>query len=236
MDKVKLSAVSRIEKGNKVNSGRKKGLVPAVIYGKGIKTEMLWVKAMELEKLLAKSGESVIIELSIDGKNIRNVLIHEIQKDPVRGTLQHIDFYQVRMTEKIEAEVELVLIGESPAVKELAGILVRSVDKLKIKCLPADLPSHIDVDVSKIKTFEDHICVKDLNISDKVEIEIDPETVVALATPPRSEEELSALEEKVEEDVTKVEGVVKEVPVEGEVAEGEKKPEGEAPAPEKKKE
>jgi len=76
--------------------------------------------------------------------------------------------------------------------------------------LPDDLPSHIDVDISKIMTFEDHIFAKDLKISDKVEAEIDPEMVIALVAPPRSEEELGALEEKVEEDVNKVEGVVKE--------------------------
>ena len=221
MEKILLTAKKRTELGRKANKGRKTGLVPAVVYGKGIKSDCLWVNSLEFKRLLKKSGESVIIDLAIDGKSDRNVLIHEIQKDPVKGNYLHIDFYQVNMAEKIETEVELVFIGESLAVKEAGGVLVKNVDKVKVRCLPGDLPSHIDVDISGIKTFDDHIFAKNLKISDKVEIEIDPETVVALVAPPRSEEELSELEQKVEEDVTQVEGVIKETP-EGEVSgEGE---------------
>lgn len=210
MEKISLEAKLRAERGRKINKGRKDGLIPAVIYGKEIEAQSLWVDYLDFKRLLGKSGESVIIDLKIDGQGDRNVIIHEMQKDPVRGSYTHIDFFQVNMAEKIEAEVHLEFVGESPAVREAGGVLVKSIDKVHVKCLPADLPSHIDVDVSAIKTFEAHICVKDLKVSDKVEIKLDPETVIALVTPPRTEEELSKLEEKVEADVTKVEGVVKE--------------------------
>lgn len=212
MEKIRLESKPRAERGRKTNKGRKEGLVPAVVYGKGIEPQSLWINALDLSRLLKKSGESVIIDLLIDGKNGRNVLIHELQKNAVNGRYTHVDFYQVNMTEKIEAEVRFEFIGESPAVKALGGVLVKSMDKVEVKCLPADLPAQIEVDISTIETFDDHICVKDLKISDKVEIEIDPETVVALVTPPRSEEELSQLSEKVDADVTKVEGVIKEEP------------------------
>lgn len=215
MDKVLLEAKTRSERGRKVNKGRKEGLVPAVIYGNKVDSLSLWVNALDLKRLLKKSGESTIIDLKIDGKDDRNVLIHEIQKDAVRGQYTHIDFFQVRMDEEIEAEVELVFVGESEAVKTLGGILVKNIDKVEVKCLPADLPSHIDVDISAIKTFEDHITIKDLKISNKVKIDLEPETVIALVSAPRTEEELAKLEEKVEADVTKVEGVVKsEAPAE----------------------
>lgn len=210
MDKVKLEAKLREERGKKVNKGRKQGLVPAVVYGKKVEPQSLWVNDLDLKRLLKSAGESVIIDLIIGGKAGRNVIFHEIQKDPLTSKYIHIDFFQVRMDEKIETEVELLFSGESPAVKESGGVFVRNIDKIKIRCLPADLPSHIDVDISTIKTFDDHIAAKDLKISDKVELEMDPETVIALVSPPRSEEELAQLEEKVEEDVTKVEGVVKE--------------------------
>lgn len=210
MEKISLKAKLRTERGRKINKGRKDGLIPAVIYGKGIEAQSLWVAYLDFKRLLGKSGESVIIDLKIDDKDDRNVIINELQKDPVRGSYTHIDFFQVNMAEKIEAEVHLEFGGESPAVREAGGVLVKSIDKVHVKCLPADLPSHIDVDVAAIKTFEDHICAKDLKVSDKVEIKLDPETVIALVTPPRTEEELSKLEEKVEADVTKVEGVVKE--------------------------
>jgi large subunit ribosomal protein L25 len=145
------------------------------------------------------------------------VIIYEIQKDPVTSNYIHADFFQVRMDEEIEKEVELSYIGEAPAVKELGGVLVKSLDEITVKCLPADLPSEIEVDITVLKTFEDHITVKDLKISPKVKFDIDQETVVALVAPPRSEEELEGLSEKVEEDVTKVEGVIKEEkPEEGE--------------------
>ena len=114
------------------------------------------------------------------------------------------------MKEEIETEVELEYVGESLAVKALGGILVKSLDSLEVKCLPADLPSSILVDISALKTFDDHICVKDLKIPAGVEVGIEPDTVVALVAPPRSENELSELEQKVEGDVNKVEGVVKE--------------------------
>ena len=210
MEKVILSAKTRTEKGRKVNKGRKEGLIPAVVYGHGVESRSLWVNALELKRLLRKAGESTIIELAVDEKDIRNVLIHDFQEDVISGGFKHIDFFQVRMDEEIETEVELVFVGESKAVKELSGILVRNMDKIGVRCLPADLPSHIDVDISKIETFEDHITVADLKVSAKVKIDADPETVVALVAPQRTEAEMEALDSKVEADVTKVEGVVKE--------------------------
>ncbi len=215
MDKIKLAAKTRMERGKKTNKGRKEGLIPAVIYGRNVEPESLWINNLDFIRLLKKSGESVIIDLNVDGKSDHNVLIHEMQKNPVDGKYAHIDFFQVKMNEKIETEVELIFIGESEAVKALGGVLVKNMDKLEISCLPANLPSHIDVDISKLKTFEDHIAIKDIQLPEKVEVKVDLETVVALVTPPRSEEELSGLSEKVEEDVTKVEGVVKpEAPAE----------------------
>lgn len=215
MEKVLLEATARAERGRKVNVGRREGRVPAVVYGHSVESTSLWVNALDLKRLLKKSGESTIIDLKIDGKDDRNVLIHEIQKNGVTGKFTHVDFFQVRMDEEIETEVELVFIGEAPAVKTLGGILVKSIDKVTVKCLPANLPSHIDVDVSMIDSFEKHLTVGDLKISDKVKLDIDPETVVALVTPPRTEAELAGLEEKVDADVTKIEGVVKpEAPAE----------------------
>lgn len=210
MDKVKLAAKAREVFGRKTKKGKREGLIPAVVYGRGVETKSLWVKTLDFERLLKKSGESTMIGLDIDGENNRNVLIYETQKDPVTGKYLHIDFFQVRMDEEIETEVELVFVGNAPAVKETGGILVKNMNEITVKCLPGDLPSEIKVDISRLKTFDDYIYVKDLEISPKVQVDIDPETVVALVSPPRSEEELESLGDKVEEDVSKVEGVAKE--------------------------
>jgi len=207
---VGLSAQTRVERGRRVNKGRKEGLVPAVLYGKGIESISLWVSAIDVKRFLKKSGESTILELKIDEKDNRNALISDIQKDPVTSSYRHLDFHQVNMKEEIETEVELVFIGESEAVKALGGVLVKSINKVMVKCLPANLPSHIDVDISALKTFEDHITVKELNIAKGVEVELEDEVIIALVTPPRTEDELSGLDTKVDADVTKVAGVVKE--------------------------
>ncbi len=212
MEKVKLAAETREIFGRKTKKGRKEGLIPAVVYGRGIKAKSLWIKALDFINLIKKSGESTVIDLKIDNKDDENVIIYETQRDPVSGKFIHADFFQVRMDEKIEMEVELIYTGDAPAVKEMGGVLVKNMDRITVKCLPADLPSEIKVDVSGLKTFDDRVCIKDLNIPSKIKVDLIPETVVALVAPPRSEEELAGLSEKVEEDVTKVEGVVKEEP------------------------
>jgi large subunit ribosomal protein L25 len=216
MEKVELKAKKREVFGRKTNKERKKGLIPAIVYGKSVEPMSIWVSELDFKRLLKKSGESTMISLEIDGKNNRNVIIYETQKDPLSERFIHLDFFQVRMDEEIETEVELEYIGESPAIKELGGMLVKNIDEIEVKCLPGDLPSKIEVDISVLKTFDDYIYIKDLKIPDKVKTDLDPETVVALIEPPRSEEELGKLDEKVDADVTKVEGVVKETPVETE--------------------
>lgn len=214
MEKTSLKANPRDVLGRKTNQGRRQGLIPAVVYGRGVESANLWVNALDFSRFIKKSGESTMFSLEIDGKNDRNVIIYDIQRDPVTDKVIHIDFFQVRMDEKIETEVELEYIGQSPAVVELGGILVKNLDEIEVKCFPADLPSKIEVDISILKTFEDYIYVKDLKISNRVEIGLEPETVVALVSQPRTEEELAGLSGKVEEDVSKVEGVVKEAPKE----------------------
>ncbi|MFZ2226070.1 MAG: 50S ribosomal protein L25 [Candidatus Moraniibacteriota bacterium] len=222
MDKIALEAKARDVLGRKTNKGRKEGLVPAVVYGKGVASKNIWVKLLDFKRLIKKSGESTVIELKIDEKDNRNVLIYDTQKDPVRDNYVHIDFFQVRMDEEIETEVELEYVGEAPAVKELGGVLVKNIDAIEVKCLPADLPGSITVDISSLKTFEDRITLGDLAISKKIELSIDLETVIALVAPPRSEEEMSNLETKVEADVTKVDGVIKEAGAEGEKTDAKK--------------
>lgn len=212
MEKAKLISKIREIFGRKTNKERKNGLIPAVIYGKGMKPISLWIKALDLKKIIDKFGENSLVELETEKGEKYNAIINEIQRNVVSGNFLHVDFHKVRMDEKLEAEVELNFIGEAPAIKELGGILVKNLAAVEVSCLPNDLPTHIDVDTSVLKTFEDSIRVKDLKIPEKVEVKNDPETTVALIEEPRSEEELKELDEKVTEDVTQVEGVVKEEP------------------------
>src|SRR4030042_246019 len=214
---ITLEAKKRIKAGERSAS---KDSVPGVLYGRGIENIMLWIDKKKFGDVYDEIGESTVFGISIDGKDKRNVLVKEIQRDALNSDIRHVDFYQVRMDEEIEADIELVFSGESPAVKEHGGVLIKNMDSIPVKCLPGDLPSEIEVNVGAIRTFDDYIYIKDLGVSDKVEVLVDPETVVAMAAPPRSEEELAELETEVKEDVTQVDGVVKEEGAAGEAGGG----------------
>ncbi len=213
MKKILLKASERDVVGKKVKKYRVEGLIPAVIYGHGEKNMNLLVKYLEFSKVYAKAGENAIVELDIEGKIIP-VLICETQFEPMGGKFSHIDFLQVNMKEDVEANIPLEFVGESPAVKADGGVLIKTLEEIGVKCLPSDLPSKFEIDISALVNFEDHIKVGDIKVPEGVEILNDKETVIALVERPRSEEDLASLNEKVEADVTKVEGVVKETPTE----------------------
>jgi len=196
--------------GRKTNSLRRDGLIPAVLYGQGKKSQSIEVNYKEFAKLYEESGESSLISVDVSGKKTP-VLIHEIQRDPVSGKFIHLDFYQVNLEEKIEAKIPLVFENEAPAIKDLGGTLVKVIHEIEIKAKPEDLPKEIKVDISVLKTFEDHVAVKDLQFPPGVEVLRKPEEIVAEAKPAEKiEEELAKpVEEKVEE-VEKIEKERKE--------------------------
>ncbi|NCQ06158.1 MAG: 50S ribosomal protein L25 [Candidatus Moranbacteria bacterium] len=205
-----LAVKTRDVAGKDLFTIRKQGFVPAVLYGHKTEAVMFWVNYIAFAKLYAKAGESSIIELDVEkGKKV-SVIIQDIQTDPLSNRFSHIDLFQVRMDEKLEAHIPLEFVGEAPAVREMGGMLLKPVEELFISCLPKDLPHSLSVDLSSLKTFEDHIQVKDMIIPAGVEVLTEMDTTVALVEAPRSEAEMEALNTKVEGDVTKVEGVVKE--------------------------
>jgi large subunit ribosomal protein L25 len=126
----------------------------------------------------------------------------------------HVDFLQVKMNEILEATVPVEFVGESPAMREQGGMLIKTLEEVEVSCLPGDLPQHLEVDLSLLKTFDDTLTVADLVAPQGVKILTDPSTVLATTKEPRSDEDLAALDEKVEADVTKVEGVIKADPEE----------------------
>lgn len=231
MENVKLAAAKRPVKTKKLTELRLEKAIPAVLYGHGIKNESLSLDSSEFNKVYQDVGSSTLIDLNIEGKDSHKVLIQDIQFHPATEEVLHVDFYKVKMDEELEAEVEISFTGTSPAVKDEGGVLVKNFDTIEVKCLPADLPAEIVVDVSKLATFDDAIKVKDLDISEKVKVMREPDRVIATVTPPRSEEELAQLDEEVEEDVEAVEGVKEEEPEEGteETSEADAKPGEEKP-------
>jgi len=221
-EQLTLEAEKRTIKGKKVKSLRKKGILPAVLYGHGVKPLLLQVPYNDFKKAYEKAGSSSLINLVVD-RQPYNVLIHEVEIEPLSQNFIHADFYQVKMTEKITAEVPLYFVGESKAVEEQDGVLVKNMDSVEVSCLPKDLPSHIEVDISVLENIDDSIHIKDLKVPEGVEILKDSEETVLTVTPPRTEEELAELEEEVTEEEEKE--AVEQVEVETEKEETEEKKE-----------
>jgi large subunit ribosomal protein L25 len=205
MEKISLKAGLR-EKDN-VNQIRRDGKIPAVLYGQEKENKSIVVDGIEFNKVFEKAGENNVVVLEIDGGIKENVMIYDYQVDALSGKVAHIDFLRVNMKEEVETEIPLNFIGESPAVKESGGTLIKVLDEVEVKCLPGNMPQHFDVDLSRLVNFEDRITIGDLVVPKDVEILDNPETIIASVSEPRSEEELAELNEKVEEDVTKVSGV-----------------------------
>ena len=231
MDKIALQAEPRNITGRGVKSLRREGFMPAVIYGHGFDSLPIQVPVRDFEKVYAEAGESSVVYLNLEEKNYPTI-IQDIARDPVNDKFLHADFYKVRLDEKIKAKIPLNFVGESPAVRELAGILVKNISEIEVEGFPQDLSHQIDVDISGLAELKSHILVKDLLISNKLKVKAEPEAIVALVQEPISEEELKAqletptapLPEEVE--VVKKEKAEEEAPAaeEGKVEAGPEKP------------
>lgn len=190
---------------------RRQGYLPAVMYGHGIENQYLKIKYHDFEAVYSKAGKSSLIDLEIEGSNPVKIKIQDVQIDPLSDRFIHIDFYKVKMDEKITAYIELDFVGESKAVKELGGTLVKNLEEIEVECLPGDLVHDIKVDVSQLETFDDVIHIKDLNVPERIEVLSNLEQIVANVMPPRSEEELEKEEEKeTAQEIPVVEGEERE--------------------------
>lgn len=152
---LKLAAEVRTSAGRSaVKKIKQQGLVPAVIYGAKQQPENLQVKAREIQNLLSHAtGEHLLVELEIAGSN-RLALIQEVQHDPIRGDVLHVDFHAVSADERIHAEVPVEPVGEAVGVKNFGGILESAMHSVEVECLPKDLPEVIRVDVSALNLNE----------------------------------------------------------------------------------
>ena len=239
MEQIKLKASLREETGKqKVKRLRGTGLVPAVVYHRGENPVSITVVDKEISKIIhAAGGENVLISLTIEKEKKpkqRAVIIKEIQHDPVKRSILHVDFNEISLSEKITVDVPVEAIGEPFGVKQENGVLDHPLREIKIQCLPADIPQHIDVDVSGLK-LNQTIHVRDLKLSEKLKVLNDPEALlfqVKLHVEEKVEEavpgetpELEVIREKKEEEPAK--GAGAEKPKEEPKAK-------EAPKPEKK--
>jgi len=220
-----LKAKIRKETGKQVEKLRKKGQIPAVLYGPKIENLSLEIGLKEFTKAFQEVGESSLVKLEVGDKNFL-VLVHALEIDALSQKPIHIDFYQPKLDEEITVSVPIVFEGESPAVKGLGGTLVKNIHQVEVRAFPQNLPHEIKVNVGKLEKFGDNILIKDLVLPEGVKVLKGPEDIIVLAAEPQKvEEELAKpIEEKVEE----VEKVEEKKPVAEEAAPAEetKKKEG----------
>lgn len=194
--------------------------MPAVLYGEGLESTPLSVTAREFDKVLAEAGETSLVTLKLENGKTHNVLIHDVAKDPLTLKPIHADFYAVKMDKPIEAKVPLSFIGDSPAVKNEGGILVKVLHELEVKALPKDLPHEIAVELSRLEKIADKIHVRDLALPSGVSLQVPADEVVALVEPPRSETELEELKKAEAPAPTAEVKTEREAKVEAKAAEG----------------
>ena len=168
--KVQLKAELRGQSDGQARAVRTKGFIPAVVYGFGVANKNIKVKKHDFEKAFQVAGEFNLVDLSVDDGQAAKVIVKDVQRDGLTSQIIHVDFYQVDMAKKIFAEIPLSFIGEAKAVKDLGGTLVKNMDMVKVSCLPGDLVSHIEVDISKLEKFDQFIRLQDLILPKGVEL------------------------------------------------------------------
>jgi large subunit ribosomal protein L25 len=193
-----LNATTREERGKNASRRlRAAGLVPITVYGGGMEAASTTIVKREFAALMRAHGRNMIFTLNIDGAGMPVKIAH-MQLDPIKGTLLHADLMRISLTEKSKFEVPVRIVGEAEGVKLGGGVLDVIAHRLDIRCLPTEVPTEIEVDVTGLQ-LGDHLSVKDLKLGDNIEVLAEPEAVIATVTAPRAEEatEASAAEPEV---------------------------------------
>lgn len=200
---MELKVQKREKFGKQVASLRREGLVPAELYGYGIENLHLVVSQKDFSKVFKKAGENTVLDLLVDNEK-RSVLIYDVSSNPLTNEILSVDFYQVKLDQKIQLEIALNFLGVAPGVN-LGGILVKALQEIGVETSPLNIPSAFDVDLTKLVNIGDAVYVKDLKIPEGVKILIDPESVIATLTEPVSEEKEAELAQGVDVSKIKVE-------------------------------
>jgi large subunit ribosomal protein L25 len=204
MERIELKSETRNIHGKQVKRLRAESQIPAVVYGPDMSSQSIQIDERGLVRVLREAGATALIDLYIDdGSEPHVVLAREIQRDSLTGRAMHVDFYEVRLTETVRTMPRLEFVGTSPAAEAGLGVLIHGMNSVEVECLPTELISSIEVDVSVLETLEDVITVSDLPVPDSVTVIADPGEMVASVVPTRME---VIEEEEVEEEFELEEG------------------------------
>jgi len=179
MDQIELKVTNREILGKKVRFLRRQGITPIHIFGHGIKSLAVQCDTAELKRVMAEAGKTRLINLKLASeKRPRTAVIREVQIEPRTGQSLHVDFYQVKMEEKVKVEVPIVLVGEAPALKSKDNMLLHELNTLEIDCLPGKIPNSIELDITSLTEPEQAIRVEDIELDKEITVLNDPEQIV----------------------------------------------------------
>jgi large subunit ribosomal protein L25 len=189
VDEIKLNAERRQVVGKQVNALRRAGKLPAIIYGRRLEPLPILLDQKEASRVVDQISASALIVVEVDGDR-HYTLVREKQRDPILGTLRHVDFLAISLTEKVRANVPVHFVGEAPAVDLYQGILVSNIEQVEVESLPRDLPERFEIDLSSLLEIGDTIHIRDMERPAGVEVLDDPDTIVVVVTAPTVEAEL----------------------------------------------
>lgn len=188
MEKVVINASPRTVIGKKVGVLRREGKLPGVLYGHNFDATPIIMDLRQASKVLHAATGSSIVTIDLDGKE-HAVIVREKQRNFIRGTLLHVDFLVISLTEKLRAHVSIELTGISSAVKDLNGLVVTGIDALEVECLPQYLPEKILVDISSLVKIGDGLFVRDLQLDSNITILSHADEQLVHVTAQKTEEE-----------------------------------------------
>ncbi len=203
--------------GKKVRALRREGFVPVHYYGRGMESLTLQASTGMLRKVVDEAGANIPVEVDVEGTDGSNIcFVREVQWHPVNGSLLHVDFMRVDITERVTAEVPITLTGQSEAVRELGGVIIQPFQTLPVEALPLDMPKEVIVDVTPLVMFGDAVRVGEIELEGESEILRDDDDLLVTVQEPRIEIEEEVVDEELEGE---------------ELAEGEEGAEGEGAEP-----
>ena len=230
---LKLSASVREMKGRKSRGLRREGKLPAVVYGQQANATALELDLKEFQTVYARAGKTHLVDLATDGGRPVKVLVREVQTHPRRLGPVHVDLYRVNLRDKLQADVPVVLVGESPAVKRGDGDVLFTLHQVKVECLPADIPEAVEVDISGLDELDQAIRVAELAFPEGVTLLTDPDEMVVKVAAKKAAMEVAAEEEAAAAEAEAAAEEAGEAAGEAEEAEpGAAADQGEAPAAE----
>ncbi len=192
-----ITLANRQVVGKKVKALRREGVVPVHYYGKGKESLTLQAGAVTLRKVVTEAGANIPVEVVVEGSEESDIcFVREVQRHPVNGSLLHVDFMHVDISELVTAEVPVVLTGQSEAVRELGGVLLQPFQTLPVEALPLNMPESITIDITPLSEFGESIRVGDIEVEEGISILRDDDDVLATVQEPRIEAEEEAVDEE----------------------------------------